>query len=67
MSIAKKAAERTSYEVRRRWDKTHQKSYNVRLRLEEDADLIAYIEANKGTVGTSQIFREALEKFIATE
>lgn len=60
----KRAADHTSYEVRKRWDKEHHKIYSVRLRLEEDGDLIAYIEAHKDTIGTSQIFREALEKYI---
>lgn len=59
--MAKKAAEHTSYEVRHRWDQENHKIYSVRLRLKDDADLIAYIEGRKKEVGTSQVFREALE------
>lgn len=62
--MAKKAAERTSYDVRKRWDAENHKIYSVRLRLKEDAEIIDYIEANKEARGTSNIFREALEKFI---
>lgn len=63
----KKAAERTSYEVRRRWDKAHHKVYSVRLRLDDDAELIEYIETHKTEGGTSQLFRAALEQFIQSE
>lgn len=65
--VKKKAAEHTSYEVRRRWDLENQKTYSVRLRLKEDAKIIDYIETHKKEVGTSQLFREALEKYIAEE
>lgn len=60
----KKASEHTSYEVRRRWDLENQKIYSVRLRKKDDADLIAWIEEHKQTTGTSQLFREALEKYM---
>lgn len=63
-SIVKKASERTSYDVRKRWDADNHKIYSVRLRLKEDAEIIEYIEANKAEMGTSNIFREALDKFI---
>lgn len=59
-----KAAEHTSYEVRRRWDIENQKIYSFRLRLKDDADLIEYIESHKADVGTSQLFREILQKYI---
>lgn len=62
--MSKKAAEHTSYEVRRRWDMENQKIYSIRLRLKDDADLIEYIEANKANIGTSELFRQALTKFI---
>lgn len=60
--MEKKSSERTSYEVRRRWDQEHHKIYSIRLRLNEDAELIEFIESNKGSVGTSQLFREAIAK-----
>ncbi len=57
----KRAAEHTSYEVRRRWDLANLKKYSVSLRKEDDADLIAFIEENKETIGTTELFRRALE------
>ena len=42
----------------------NQKIYSVRLRRKDDADLIAWIEEHKQTIGTSQLFREALEKYM---
>lgn len=57
----KRASERTSYEVRQRWDKENLKRYVISLRLEDDADLIDYIEANKKEIGTTEIFRSALQ------
>lgn len=62
--MAKRAAEHTSYEVRRRWDVENQKVYSIRLRLKDDAEIIEYIEANKATVGTSELFRQALAKYM---
>lgn len=62
--MARKAAEHTSYEVRRRWDVENQKIYSIRLRLKDDAELIEYIEANKSEIGTSQLFREALTEYM---
>ena len=54
----------TSYGLRKQWDKDNHKIYSVRLRLKDDADLIEYIESHKAEQGTSQIFREALEKLL---
>lgn len=62
--MSKKAAEHTSYEVRRRWDVENQKIYSIRLRLKDDAEIIEYIEANKASVGTSELFRQALIKYM---
>lgn len=62
--MTKRASERTSYEVRKGWDKANHKIYSVRLRLKEDAEIIEYIEAHKDERGTSNIFREALDKYI---
>lgn len=62
--MAKRASERTSYDVRKGWDKANHKIYSVRLRYKEDAEIIEYIEAHKEEHGTSNIFREALAQFI---
>lgn len=61
-SIAEKRAfERTSYEIRQRWDKENLKRYVISLRLSDDSDLIEYIERNKKEIGTTEIFRKALK------
>ncbi len=52
----------TSTEVKRRWNEKTYKRYQIYLRQEEDADLIAFIEQHKDTHGTSEIFRAGLEK-----
>lgn len=65
MSIAekKRSSERTSYKVRRRWDQENLKKYGVAFHIERDSDVIDYIESQKATgKGTSEIFREAIEK-----
>lgn len=64
MADKKRSSERTSYEVRRKWDLENHKTYSIRLRLKDDADLIEYIETHKELKGTSQIFRTALEQYI---
>ncbi len=60
----KRATSHTSYEVRRRWDLANLKKYSVSLRKEDDADLIEFIEENKDSIGTTQLFRRALELLI---
>lgn len=55
---------KTSTAVKARWNEKTYKRYQIYLRQEEDAELIAYIEQRKAAGnGTSEIFREALEKF----
>lgn len=57
----RKASERTSYEVRQRWDKENLKKYGISFHVKNDADVIEYIESQKATgKGTSEIFREAI-------
>lgn len=59
----RKAAERTSYAIRQQWDKENLKKYGVAFHTTHDAELIEYIERQKATgKGTSEIFREAIEK-----
>lgn len=57
------AKTKTSYEVKHRWNKKTYKAYQVNLRYDTDQRLINFIEANK-KIGTTQIFREALEEYI---
>ena len=53
----------TSTEVKQRYkDKTYKKYY-VYLRKDEDRDLIEWIDRHKERLGTTNIFREALEAY----
>ena len=55
---------RTSSEVKQRWMDKAYKKYMVQLRYDTDQDLIDFVEANKEKLGTTNIFREALELYI---
>ena len=61
ISIAEKRKTTTSTEVKERWKKKTYKRYQVSLRKEEDAELIDFIENNKDKIGTTELFRTALE------
>lgn len=52
---------KTSTEVKQRWKSKTYKAYQVNLRKEEDAELIAFAESIKSRIGTSDIFRIGLE------
>lgn len=52
---------KTSTEVKNRWKAKTYKAYQVNLRKEEDAELIAYIESIKDRIGTTDIFRRGVE------
>lgn len=53
----------TSTEVKQRWEAKTYKKYLVRMRQEEDAGLIDYIEdRKKAGENTSDIFKEGIEK-----
>ena len=54
----------TKQEIRVAWDAAHYKRYTVKLRLDTDKEIIAYIEANKERFGTTEIFRAAMEMLI---
>lgn len=43
------------------WNAKTYKRYQIYLRKDEDADLIQYIEQNKSNLGTTELFRTALE------
>lgn len=47
----------TSSEVKNRWNAKTYKRYQVSLRKDDDADLIAFVDAIKDTVGVTEIFR----------
>lgn len=52
----------TSTEVKNRWNAKTYKRYTVNLRLDEDAELIEFVETNKGKIGATEIFRSGIEK-----
>jgi hypothetical protein len=53
----------TSTEVKARYNKKTYKSYNVSLRLVDDADLIELIEKEKSAgASTTEAFRKLLRK-----
>ncbi len=53
---------KTSTEAKSRWMKANYKRYQVQLRIEDDKELIEFIEAHKETVGTTELFRRAIER-----
>ena len=57
----------TSYEVKRRYEIKTYKQYAIKLRYDDDADLIQYIDQHKDQIGTTEIFRAALEQYIGKE
>lgn len=57
----------TSTEVKQRWESKAYAKYMVRFRLDTDKRLIDYLEKNKERIGTTNIFREALEQYIKNE
>lgn len=54
----------TSTEVKQRWESKAYKKYMVRLRCDTDTKLIDFLEKNKERLGTTNIFRDALEDYI---
>lgn len=52
----------TSTEVKQRWEAKAYKKYLVRLRADDDNELIQLIENNKSKYGTTELFRLGLEK-----
>ena len=55
---------KTSTEVKQRWESKAYRKYLIRLREDTDKPLIDYIERNKERLGTTNIFRDALESYI---
>lgn len=60
-SIANRKTE-TSTEVKQRWEAKAYKKYLVRLRVDDDAELIQFIDENKEKHGTTELFRAGIEK-----
>lgn len=55
---------KTSTEVKQRWENKTYAKYMIRFRQDTDRKLIDYLEKNKERLGTTNIFREALEEYI---
>lgn len=58
---------RTSSEVKQRWMEKAYKKYLVSFRYDTDQEIIDFIEANKEKLGTTNIFRDALEMYIEAQ
>jgi len=57
----------TSSDVKMRYNSKAYKKVGVTFRKDTDADLIKFVETHKGKIGTTQLFREALEHYIKNE
>lgn len=57
----------TSTEVKQRWESKAYRKYMIRFRCDTDKKLIDYLEKNKERLGTTNIFRDALEMYIRKE
>ncbi len=51
---------KTSSESKMRWMKDNYKRYQVQFRVDDDADLIEFIDKHKDDYGTTEIFRKAI-------
>jgi len=62
ISIAEKIKTTTSTEVKTRWMAKAYKNYNIHLRNEEDAELIAFVEKEKkeNSINTTDYFRDLI-------
>ena len=58
---------KTSTEVKQRWENKAYARYMVRFRRDTDSHLIDFLEKNKERIGTTNIFRDALEAYIESE
>lgn len=58
---------KTSTEVKQRWENKAYRKYLIRFREDTDKVLIDYLEKNKERLGTTNIFRDALEEYIKRE
>ena len=55
----------TRTQINQRWESKAYKKILVRLRLDTDKDIIDWIESHKEKIGTTNIFRDAMKKYIA--
>ena len=60
-------ATKAQIKASRKYDDKTYKKYQVRLRKNEDKELIEFIEKNKDNHGMSNVFRTALEFFLENQ
>lgn len=48
---------KTSAKVKNRWNAKHYRTYRPNLKIEDDADLIKFVEESKGKYSASDFFR----------
>ena len=53
---------KTSSESKMRWMKANYKRYQVQFRVDDDANLIQFVEQYKAERGTTELFRAGIEK-----
>lgn len=58
---------KTSSEVKQRWMNKNYKRFIIQFRYDTDQDLIDFVEAHKEKLGTTNIFRDALEMYIKSQ
>lgn len=61
------AKTKTSTEVKYRWIQANYKQYRVSLRIDDDADLIKFVDENKEKYGVTDIFRAGIEALMNSE
>lgn len=54
----------TSTEVKQRYKDKMYRRYQIYLRYDDDYEIIEWVDAHKDLLGTTNIFREALEQYI---
>ncbi len=63
----RKRRTQTSTQVKQRYKDKMYKRYQVYLKLDEDRSIIEWVDAHKDSLGTTNIFRDALASFIGEE
>ena len=65
--MASKRPSYTTEEQKEAWKKRNYKRYITNLRYDTDQELIDFVEANKEKMGTTNIFRDALEMYVKAQ
>lgn len=65
--IAIAAQSKASTQVKARWNAKTYKRYQIYLRIEEDAEIINFIEEKKKQLNTTEIFKNGIKELIKAE